>query len=73
MVVNFSGYAGYYTSYQYVTKEDTEALRNDNHPSSVAAPRTLPALQKCTAKAKSRKNVRADKKQLTNLEVASID
>jgi len=72
VVVNFSGHAGYYTAYQYVTKEDTEVLRSDNHPSSVAAPKTLPALRKCTAKAKSRKNVRADKKRLTNLEVASM-
>ena len=51
MVVDFSGHAGYYTAYQYVKKEDTEVLRSDNHPSSVAAPKTLPALPKCTAKA----------------------
>ena len=49
VVVNFSGHAGYYTAYQYVKKEDTEVLRSDNHPSSVAAPKTLPALGKCTA------------------------
>ena len=71
VVVNFSGHAGYYTANQYVTNEDTEVLRSDNHPSSVAAPKTLPALWKCTAKAKSRKNGRAEKR-LTNLEVASM-
>ena len=38
VVVHFSGHAGCYTAYQYVTKEDTEVLSSENHPSSVAAP-----------------------------------
>ena len=72
MVVHFSGHAGYYTAYQYVTKEDTEVLRSENHPSSVTAPKTLPAIPKCTAKATSRKSDRAARKRLTILEVSSI-
>ena len=55
LVVNFSGHVGYYTACQYVTKEDTEIIRRENHPSSVAAPKTLPAIRKCAAKAISRK------------------
>ena len=72
VVVYFSGHAGYYTAYQYITKEDTEVLRSENHPSSFAAPKTLPAKRKCTPKAISRKNARAARKRLTNLEVSSI-
>ena len=72
VVVHFSGHAGYYTAYQYVTKEDTEVLRSESHPSSVAAPKTFLAMRKCTAKAKSRKKARAARIRLTNLEVSSI-
>ena len=72
VVVHFSSHAGYYTAYQYVTKEDTEVLRSKSHPSSVAAPKTLLAIQKCTAKATSQKNARAARKGLTNLETSSI-
>ena len=69
VVVNFSGHTGYYTAYQYVIKEDTEVLRSENHPLSVPAPKTLPAMQKRTGKGKSLKNA---KKRLTNLDVSSI-
>ena len=66
------GHAGYHTGFQYVT-EDTEVLRSENHLSSVAAPKTLPAVRKCTAKATSRKNARAARKRLTNLEASIIN
>ena len=69
VVVNFSGHTGYYTAYQYVIKEDTEVLRSENHPLSVPAPKTLPAMRKRTGKGKSLKNA---KKRLTNLDVSSI-
>ena len=69
VVVNFSGHNGYYTAYQYVIKEDTEVLRSENHPLSVPAPKTLPAMRKRTGKGKSLKNA---KKRLTNLDVSSI-
>ena len=72
VVVHLSGHAGYHTAFQYVTKEDTEILRSENHLSSVAAPETLPSVRKCTAKAPSRKNARAAMKRLTNMEVSSI-
>ena len=72
VMVHCSGHSGYYTAYQYVTKEDTEVFRSENHPSSIAAPKTLPARRKCTAKATSRKNARAARKRLTNLDVSSI-
>ena len=72
MVVHFYGHVRYYIAYQYVTKEDAEVLRSENHLSSVAAPKTLPAIRKCTAKATSCKNARAPREQLTNLEVPSI-
>jgi len=72
VVVHFSSHAGYYTAYQYVTKEDIEVLKSENHPSSVAAPKTVPAIRKCTANATSRKNARAARKRLTNLDVSSI-
>ena len=72
VVVHFSSHAGYYTAYQYVTKKNTEVLRSENHPSSVAAPKALPAIRKCTAKATSRKNARSARKRWSNLEVSSI-
>ena len=72
VVVHFSGHAGYYTAYQYITEEDTEVLRSKNQQSTVAARQTLPAMQKCTVRARSRKKARAARKRLTNLEVSSI-
>jgi len=62
----------YDTGYHYVTMEDTEVLRSKNHPSSVAALKTFPAIGKCAAIATFRKNAGAAKKLLANLEVSSI-
>ena len=68
ITVHFSAHPGYHTAYQYVIKEDTEVLRSENHPLSVAAPKTLSAIRKRSGK----KGRAAEKKRLTNLEVSGI-
>ena len=44
ITVHFYAHPGYHTAYQYVIKEDTKVLRSENHPISVAAPKTLSAI-----------------------------
>ena len=69
IVVNFSGYSGYHTAYQYVTKQDTQVLRSENHPASIAVPKTSSAIRNCSS---HKKGKGAQKKRLSNVEVSNI-
>ena len=42
---NFSGRSWYHTAYQYVTKQDTQVLRSENHPAAIAIPKTSLAIR----------------------------
>ena len=66
IAVNFSGHGGYFSAYNYVVKEDTEAIHSEGHPKKVKEPKTSAA-----SKAKvSRKKCKARK--LSKMEVADI-
>ena len=69
IVVNLSGHSGYHTAYQYATKQDTQVLRSENHPASIAFPKTSSAIRN---RSSHKKGKGAQKKRLSNLEVSNI-
>ena len=69
IVVNVSGHSGYHPAYQYVTKQDTQGLRSENHPAASAVPKTSSAIQNRSSH-KTGKD--AQKKRLSTLEVSNI-
>ena len=69
IVINFSGHSGYHTAYQYVTKQDTQVLRRENHPAASDVPKTSSAIRNQSSH-KTGKG--AQKKRLSNVEVSNI-
>ena len=69
IVINISGHSGYHTAYQYVTKQDTQVLRNENHPAALAVPKTSSAIRNHSS---HKKGEGAQKKWLINVEVSKI-
>ena len=69
IVINVSGHSGYHTTYQYVTKQDTQVLRSENHPAAIAFPKTSSAIQN---RSSHKKGKGAQEKWLSNVEVSNI-
>jgi len=60
--INFSEkYSGYYSAYQYITKEDKEAQYSPNHPDLQDPPQTQRAIMGKRTKAIQRRNGRTKK------------
>jgi len=72
----------YYSAYKYVTKEDTEFIKSENHPDlcEVGSPPTKKCLSACRVKRKSQNDegkrsssgAGSSKKRLSNLDIAEL-